>query len=457
MSSLLPLHYALIALLLGAVAWFWRPAIFPIWILSFMVFPTARVKLGGAPLFLFDATMLAVIGLLWLRRGFVVWPQHLPRWHWWMSGAAFLFSVVFGTLRYGFSAEMLWIWGHTALAWMGFAIGVVLVLGEHGREYRQAMQWGFLLSAAVLCAIAVVQYADLPASGAINSFFYGSLGVEESSDMLRVGVMTNRANGPHFAPTGFAGIVLLAAVTFWLISDREDRVKRFVILGLSAATILCTVSRHAVLAAAAGIVVSICFAEQRARIKLLAACAGVALLVGLAAGGAMLQESWGVRMARFDEGVLADENIIARVFTGPERLGEFFSQHPSMLLTGAGLDPEKLMVRAGIAEEFDSGFVSNGFLLALYYLGVGGCAVYAIFWIWAFRAAATGPRETRALMLGCVTICGIIVAADNYSLMYEPVSALLFLIVGLIAGQRENCDFDNDELEDSEALEEHAA
>jgi hypothetical protein len=38
-------------------------------------------------------------------------------------------------------------------------------------------------------------------------------------------------------------------------------------------------------------------------------------------------------------------------------------------------------------------------------------------------------------MCGFVAMATVIVAADNYSFMYEVAAALLFLIVGLIAGR----------------------
>ena len=151
----------------------------------------------------------------------------------------------------------------------------------------------------------------------------------------------------------------------------------------------------------------------------------------------MLRDSWNARMSRFDDGVMEDDNITARVVDGPARLATFMGQHPSMFFTGAGIDPEKLLSRAGINDDFDGGFVSNGFLLALYYLGVGGFFLYGGFWVWAFYAAGTASPEKRGVLLGFITMSAIIVAADNYGIMYKPASTLLFLVVGLAAAQRE--------------------
>jgi hypothetical protein len=117
------------------------------------------------------------------------------------------------------------------------------------------------------------------------------------------------------------------------------------------------------------------------------------------------------------------------------------------------------MSRAGINDDFDGGFVSNGFLLALYYLGVGGFLLYGGFWCWAFYMAGTAPPEKRGVLVGFVTVAVIIVASDNYGIMYKPASTLLFLVAGLVSAQRElpGAEAAEAELECEEEGEAHAA
>ena len=251
--------------------------------------------------------------------------------------------------------------------------------------------------------------------------------------------------------------MLLAAIVFWLITEREQILARVTMLGLSLVTVLCTVSRHGMVAVAIGIAIMILCSENRLRMNLIMGVAGTIVLLALAAGGGMLQDSWSNRMSRFDGGVMEDDNITARVVDGPQRLVAFLGAHPSMLLTGAGIDPEKLMSRAGINDDFDGSFVSNGFLLALYYLGVGGFVLYGSFWGWAFFVAGSASPQKRGVLLGCVTMAVIIVAADNYGIMYKPASTLLFLVVGLVAAQRELPDAEEQELGLAEIEECHAA
>ncbi len=445
MTTISPLWFAILCLAAGGAIWLWRPALFSFWVVSFMVFPTARVGVGHAPIYVYDLTMVGVLYVLWSHGAFKTWPLRVIRWHGWLVGAAFLLSVLYGAVRYGPAPQLLWIWGHTSLSWMGFAVGVA-VLSDPGQfRNRAGMQYGFLFSAFALCVIAVIQYVNLPPVDAINSFFYAGIGAEESVETYHIGALSNRASGPHFAPTAFAGIALLAAIVHWLITEREQIVPRLLMLVFSLVTMLCTVSRHGLAAVAVGVIVMIIFSEGRVRVHLLVGVMIVVLVLGFVASGGMLRDSWNARMSRFDDGVMEDDNITARVIDGPARLSTFLGQHPSMLLTGAGIDPEKLLSRAGINDDFDGGFVSNGFLLSLYYLGVGGFLLYGGFWAWAFFAAGTASPEKRGVLLGCVTMAAIIVAADNYGIMYKPASTLLFLVVGLVATRRELPDAELEE------------
>src|SRR2546421_11107020 len=102
------------------------------------------------------------------------------------------------------------------------------------------------------------------------------MGNERSVEVLRHGVETNRAPGPHVAPTGFAGMALLSVAGFWLVTEEDDQMRRWIVLILSALTTLCTVSRHAMVAAIIGLAVSIALSETKKRGRLI-------MLVGLAA------------------------------------------------------------------------------------------------------------------------------------------------------------------------------
>ena len=281
MTTISPLYFAIFCLVVGGATWLWRPSLFAVWVISFMVFPTARMKLGPAPIYVYDLTLVGVLWILWSQGGFKGWPRRIIRWHGWLIGAAFLLSVLYGVVRYGPAPQILWIWGHTSLSWMGFAVGVVILARKDQTLNRVAMQYGFLGSAFALCGIAVIQYVNLPSVEMINSFFYGGIGAEESIETYQVGALSNRASGPHFAPTALAGIVLLAAIVFWLITERAQIIHRLLMVSLSVVTMLCTVSRHGLAAVAVGVIVMIIFSENRVRMRSSRRCHGCCSPTGL--------------------------------------------------------------------------------------------------------------------------------------------------------------------------------
>jgi hypothetical protein len=318
---------------------------------------------------------------------------------------------------------------------MPFAFGVIALTSVWGEQYRTSARWTLLGCLGALTGMAVIQYADWPGGEAITNLFYSGLGNAQTVEVLRVGVETNRAIGPHYAPTGFAGMALLSLIIFWLVTDEHHRWQRWTVAGLAATIILCTVSRHIMVAAMAGFGVIIAFSEASRKAKLIL-IAGLAAIVITTTATGLVKHSWQERLAKLEQGILEDDNIAARVLWGPERLAECIAGNPSVLLTGAGLDPEKLASKANRDLNFESGLVSNGFLLALYYLGIGGFVLFGLFWVWAFSAAKRLLPPARSVVCGFVVMAIVIVAADNYSFIYEPAMGLLFLIVGLIAGQR---------------------
>ncbi len=405
------------------------------WAIAVLVFPTTFFKVGPAPVYVYDLAAGVLIGSLVLSGEWNRWPKGVPRWHLWLVGLAFRVSVVGGLVRYGMVPEIFWIWGHASLAWLSFGLAIVVATAYRRDEYRAGLRWGILISALALCGIAVVQYADLPGHEFFAAFFYSDSGGSDIAEILRRGVETNRANGPHGAPPGLAGMGILSMIAFWLASDDRHRFQRWLVVAASSATVLCTVSRHAVLAGVLGLAFIICLSEARVRAKLIASSVAIIILVALIAGEGLLKDSWSHRLSKTSEGVLSDDNIAGRVLYGPARLASFISREPSILITGAGLDPEKLESRNRLGSHFETGFVSNGFLLPLYYLGIFGFGLFLLFWIWAFRIAFFSSVASRGVRCGFVIMSAVIVASDNYGFVYEPAICFLFLVVGLIAGE----------------------
>jgi hypothetical protein len=318
---------------------------------------------------------------------------------------------------------------------MAFAFGVLVCTSDRQGEHCAAFRAGTLISSIALCGIALIQYADLPGAEIFSAFFYRDLGRAEVADILWHGAEVNRAVGPHSAPPGFAGMAVLTVLAFWLITDEEHWVGRWCVLVTSTTTMLCTVSRHAVLAVILGLAVMLALSEARKRTRLIAVGAILCLVLAGVIASSMLREGWSNRLAKTEEGVLSDDNIAARIIWGPARLAEFISRDPAVLLTGAGLNPEKLQAHSRLDSGFETGFVSNGFLLPLYYLGVFGFLLHGAFWVWILRVANRRSGQDRAVAVACVVTAGLLIASDNYGFMYQPAVSLLFLISGLIVGQ----------------------
>jgi len=455
----IPLTYCLIlSIALVLVALLRRPWLIGVWVISLLLFPTAFARIGQAPVFLYDGITALVFISFWVG-GDRSWPSSVPRWHWWFIGSAFVLSVVGGMLRYGAAPEIVWIWGHASLAWLAFSFAVLICTSKSHDQHCGALRAGIFISSVVLCSIALIQYADLPGAGFLTLLFYDDLGRAGIADILQYAEV-NRALGPHSSPPGFAGIALLALLAFWVLNAEGNAFARWIVLITSSVTILCTVSRHAMLAAAIGLIVALVFSEPRKRIRLLAVSGLVVLALGVLAGNSFFRNGWSHRMAKTEEGILEDDNIAARVVWGPVRLAQFVARSPAVLLTGAGLDPEKLEARSKI-DSFESGFVSNGFLLALYYMGVFGFVLFAAFWYWTLRTASARADDTRAVAIASVVTACVLVFSDNYGFIYKPAVALLFLIAGLVAGRQYHSEDELLEVEESASANsmehEHAA
>jgi hypothetical protein len=353
-----------------------------------------------------------------------------------MIGTAFGLSVVAGFFRDGFSASAVYNWGHSTLAWMAFVVGVMATSFPESASLRRNLRLGLVISGCLLVPVALIQYLDLPLASNLMELLYGGVGAEESVNRLRVGLLSNRAPGPHFAPTTFGGISLLALAVFWLVSDKTHSGQRAVMVGCSTIIILCTVSRHVFLAGFLGLVFVFVLGQIRTRLRIVVGLVVVTVAMIFLGSGLGLMESWENRAFRFKDGVLLDENIAGRVLDGPLRLLRYIEKHPMTLVTGAGLEIEKTSGRNNAVDLERTGFVSNSFLLPLYYLGIPGMLIYLSFWIWAGWTAVKLPSHQRAIPCGIVVAALIIIVSDNYAFIYEPTVAMLFIIPGLIAGAR---------------------
>jgi hypothetical protein len=421
-----------LAMLLVA-AWRVPRVLFFVWPIALFVLPTTRTMVGGAPIYWYDAVAMVLLCRLYFAKDLESWPIDVPRWHRWFIGIGLVFGTITPVLRYGASLEMGWIFAHVSLAWLAFPIGIAVSTGPHASQYRTAVAWGLFIALGACAAIAALQFGNPSLAAVINSFYYQDMqGHLVLIEGMGARISASRVNGPHGDPNTFGGTTaLVCALCLLLFRDRSKlTISSIVLAGI---VVGATVSRQVLVAAVVGFGVAFVLGSAASRAKVIAAVCALGI-VGIVSGVA---SSWTERLSRWEGGVGEDLNVIGRVVYGPQRLFAVIDADPSVLLTGVGLDVQKLVRKAADKQEdvgiYQMGFVSNSFLLALYYLGITGFILTLSFWIWTLRRALAMPIPQRALETGCVVTAMVLVASDNYAFIVEVSVAALFLLAAVAA------------------------
>lgn len=439
MNLSLPLFGGLLAMLV-LLAWRKPAGLFLLWPIALLLFPSTRTNLGAAPVYWYDAVSVIVLARLYMSADLARWPGGVPRWHWWFVASGILFGTLLPLARYGASLEMGWILGHAALAWMAFAIGVGLSNGANASRYRTATFLGLLVALAGSATIAILQFGNEAMAAAINSFYFRDMqGHLVLLEDVGARISASRVNGPHGDPNTFGGTTALACVIALLLLPQRRRRMAPIIIGLAGIVVGATVSRQVLVAAVLAFGTAFLLGTAGTRVRIVGALAAL-LVLGLASGVAA---SWGERLARWEGGVSQDMNVVGRIVIGPQRLLSVINADPTVLLTGVGLDVQKLVKKAADKRAdvgiYQMGFVSNSFLLPLYYLGITGFLLTFTLWIWTLRRAMAQPKGRRALHVGGVVMAMLLIASDNYAFIVEVSVAMLFLLAAL-ASERDGVD-----------------
>jgi hypothetical protein len=189
----------------------------------------------------------------------------------------------------------------------------------------------------------------------------------------------------------------------------------------SAIAMLLTYSRHGLLAWA--ILLTPSFLRRPGRGALLP----VLLVASVSVLGAT--QFWAERINR--GGVNEDENLSARLVVRPLELLERISEEPFILVSGVGLGTDH-MDRTDEDGPSREGFVSNGFALYLFYLGVSGLAVVVgLLWV-TLRAALRLDGELRAVAIGGLAATVVIIASDNYAFLHTSFPFMWSVLVAMI-------------------------
>lgn len=405
-----------------------------VWAASLLVFPTTRTFVVSIPFYWYDIVALFLIARLYIGRELRNWPAHLPHWHWAFIIVAIVFGTMLPVLRYGWSREMLWILFHSSIAWMAFPIGVSLFISPYAKRYQWYLGAGLVCSLIAIAIMALLQFGNPTVAVAIDEFYFEDMYGEGQIGSEAILISSQRVTGPHQGPNELGGMSILAAAICALLFSQSSKWMAYCSTVCVSVIVALTVSRHQLLAVAVGFCVAGLFASYSARIRMIGGVIIIIVLAGLTG----ISQNWGERISRL-ENIQSDAGVIPRVVDGPKRLFSLFSKDPTVFFSGVGLEAARYAVKdkqnPGRNIMYVEGYVSNGFLLYFYYLGISGFVLVLVFWAWTFRRALLMSKNERWLGAGCVATAMTLIASDNYAFNIEVVVSLLFLIPTIIAGK----------------------
>lgn len=423
---------ALFPLLLIVLAWqlYSRsPNLFATWSFVYCLLPTYVFRIGALSLYWCDLSAIAVL-LYWYN-------DPVPRKS--ASLAVQWFKVLIGTLgvgllssliRYGAIFEpMYWVIRYA------FALATLPIITAYGRDkaLRQAILAGAVAAAVGMFLIAVTQQFRLPFNEWLDHVIYDGYTSDRSSRTRALYFASDgpmRVFGPYCTSTQFGGagvcVGVLLAVLSWtskrpqLLVGRQRLITLATVLAWLSA--LMTFSRHALLAIVAFLVVTA--AADLRKSKWVWVLSGTTILaVGSGYLGSFV-DFWLERIGK--GGISTDRNLSDRLQTRPFELLDRIMTEPSVLYGGVGLGSEHIFTGT------QYGFVSNGFLLYLFYCGLPAFLAFLGCFVYAFRRALAQPRDrVPAVVPAGVLAMAIIVAADNYAYFTTNLVFMWAVVIGL--------------------------
>tara|TARA_R110002110_G_scaffold54639_4_gene156685 strand:- start:7091 stop:8464 length:1374 start_codon:yes stop_codon:yes gene_type:complete len=418
-------------LLLAIGCYLYRPRLlFLILPLAIFVVPTWRLNIVF-PLYLYDLVAVLALSEVVRRGALQAWPRTLPPWHYYFLSVFILLGAFLPILRYGAHPEIIWIIVHAGLSYSmvltGFALLLVPALKPHLKEFLR----GISISLVLLAAIAMLERNNLGMVNFFHQIFYPDLDSRFLQSDFAKTIFASRVPGPFLNSNAFGAVAVLLGATMLVLTDGRQRA---LALACVALIIFATVSRQCLIALAVIAICALVFRRQSQSRALAAIAALLALPIGVSLATVLPYfSSWTERLGRWQGGILSDSNIVARVINGPERLAALINEYPFVLLTGVGLDIQKLAAKGVDVGALSSGFVSNSFLLALYSFGFIGLVLFISFWAWALIRASRVPASHRHLAIGAVAGSIVLFAADNTPFILEGAIFLNSFLVGAVA------------------------
>jgi hypothetical protein len=355
-------------------------------------------------------------------------------WALWISFAiAMVPGLLAAALRYGEIIGPLYLAGRMCLGALSLAL--IGRLASDASALRW-LSWSALGCCALMATCALYQAASPDNARAVEDFFFGSfidpstsirvrnIDQWEESDLriYRVGAM-------YGASTCFAGASLLTGTLCWLLNEmRGKRLAGMSGLGMASIASLLTISRHSALALVALLLTAFVCGIRASRALVVGGLAFAVLVYAV-----LPSEGWQRRLAK--GGVAEDDNLASRLVDRPREFASRVADDPAVLIAGTGIGIDYFL-KGSEFEAANFGFVSNTFVLFVFFQGLAALVVVACIFGWGLRRAAMLDRHRRALFVAIIACTGVVMASDNYGYFHCSVIFLWAAPFGLLAGIR---------------------
>ena len=415
----------------------YKPSLlFFIWPINCFLFITIRTVFGTAPIYWSDASFLFLVSVFPYKYYVSKWIKFLPPWHIYLILVSLIFGCFSAVIFFGPAPEIFYILFHKGICWLAFPLGVLIFHPYTKLVYKKNLLWGMITVASCFLLWALAESGSPSRALALNGIFFKDIGkssyalIENSSEMF-----AGRPNGPFFSGTTFGGACTIIAYICWYLATVFEKNRKKLLFAAAAAIIamLFTVSRLDIIAVILSLIVFIIFGRTKAKTNAVG-LATVVIIGVIALSNTYVVSTIFSRFERWSGGATQDQSVNARSSAGPKRLISFVKNHPYIILTGAGMEVDKLAQRRVNVEGFDAGFLSNGFLLFLYYTGIIGFIVYTFFWLWMIFKSLVALNVFKAQSISIIIGLIFIIFSDNYSALDESIIKGLFFTAGLIIG-----------------------
>ncbi len=387
------------------------PILLTLWVMIFLAFPTTRNKLGPLSLYWSDLTGIAVLAAFYNHGPVTKTVATTTRWAALLLGT-FAIGVVAAFLRYKILIEPgFWTYRYA------IALAPWLILPRVMREeaYFKAIERGVLLAGGVVGIVAMMQAGSKETALWVDDIFYkaypAEVGKESYQRRMVKTATTLRTYGMYGTSTAFAGASAAVGFLVGLFSTlRRRALLAPPIMILCFMGCLTTYSRHGLLAIAFFVAPTILLIPTRA-IRIIGLAAGLAVVGSFFISTDFMAERFG------RGGEAGDDNMAYRLVVRPLELLDRVEQDFTVALVGTGHGIEHAL-KGDEKKAARYGFVSNSFVLYLFYAGILCFLVYGFVFVAALIRSWGLPPRIRAPAMGTILGMIVILASDNYAYLH---------------------------------------